>query len=160
MKASLYAFYNVIIPISYKQMSTLLESRCNLDKCLKRSTQLLFHHDIDNRFREEYRHIKLILLSSLSFFHSIQTGELPTGDYIDHSQEICATLRRSSSGHAFESSNSESSTQVLGTLHCTIRYSFDKNALVVTVNRCENLPAKDTAAKSRYVDYTSSIQGL
>jgi len=77
-----------------------------------------------------------------------QTGELPTADYIDHSQEICATLRRSSSGHAFESSNSESSTQVLGTLHCTIRYSFDKNALVVTVNRCENLPAKDTAAKS------------
>ncbi len=39
--------------------------------------------------------------------------------------------------------------QVLGTLHCTMRYSFDKNALVVTVNRCENLPAKDSAAKSR-----------
>jgi len=33
-------------------------------------------------------------------------------------------------------------------LHCTIRYSFDKNALVVTVNRCENLPAKDSTAKS------------
>jgi hypothetical protein len=30
-----------------------------------------------------------------------------------------------------------------------MRYSFDKNALVVTVNRCENLPAKDSAAKSR-----------
>jgi len=39
-------------------------------------------------------------------------------------------------------------SQVLGTLHCTIRYSFDKNALVVTVNRCENLPAKDSTAKS------------
>lgn len=76
-----------------------------------------------------------------------QTGELPSGDYIDHSQEICATIRRSSSGHVFEPT-SEASNQVLGTLHCTIRYSFDKNALVVTVNRCENLPAKDTAAKS------------
>ena len=41
--------------------------------------------------------------------------------------------------------------QVLGTLHCTMKYSFDKNALIVTVNRCENLPAKDSAAKSRYV---------
>ena len=39
--------------------------------------------------------------------------------------------------------------QVLGTLHCTMKYSFDKNALIVTVNRCENLPAKDSAAKSR-----------
>jgi len=38
--------------------------------------------------------------------------------------------------------------QVLGTLHCTMKYSFDKNALIVTVNRCENLPAKDSAAKS------------
>ena len=39
--------------------------------------------------------------------------------------------------------------QILGTLHCTMKYSFDKNALIVTVNRCENLPAKDSAAKSR-----------
>jgi hypothetical protein len=30
-----------------------------------------------------------------------------------------------------------------------MRYSFDKNALVVTVNRCDNLPAKDSTAKSR-----------
>ena len=38
----------------------------------------------------------------------------------------------------------------LGTLHCTARYDFDKSALVVTVNRCRNLPAKDASAKSRY----------
>lgn len=75
-----------------------------------------------------------------------QTGELPSGDYGDPSQEVCATLRRSSSGHVFEPSTE--SNQILGTLHCTIRYSFDKNALVVTVNRCENLPAKDSSAKS------------
>ena len=39
----------------------------------------------------------------------------------------------------------------LGTLHCTSRYDFDKSALIVTVNRCKNLPAKDASAKSRYV---------
>ena len=39
--------------------------------------------------------------------------------------------------------------QVLGTLHCTMKYSFDKNALIVTVNKCVNLPPKDLAAKSR-----------
>ena len=39
----------------------------------------------------------------------------------------------------------------LGTLHCTARYDFDKSALVVTVNRCKNLPAKDASARSRYV---------
>lgn len=72
-----------------------------------------------------------------------QTGG--EGDVVDHQQEVVATLRRSSSGHILETSDS---SQVLGTLHCTIRYSFDKNALVVTVNRCENLPAKDSTAKS------------
>jgi len=65
---------------------------------------------------------------------------------VDHHQEVAATVRRSSSGHIVDLL--ESNNQVLGTLHCTIRYSFDKNALVVTVNRCENLPAKDSAAKS------------
>jgi len=74
-----------------------------------------------------------------------QTGEL-VGDVVDHQTEIEGTLRRSStSGQIVEPSDP---SQVLGTLHCTIRYSFDKNALVVTVNRCENLPAKDSTAKS------------
>jgi len=74
-----------------------------------------------------------------------QTGEL-VGDVVDHTTEIVETLRRSStSGQIVEPSDP---SQVLGTLHCTIRYSFDKNALVVTVNRCENLPAKDSTAKS------------
>jgi len=74
-----------------------------------------------------------------------QTGEL-VGDVLDHTTEIVETLRRSStSGQIVEPSDP---SQVLGTLHCTIRYSFDKNALVVTVNRCENLPAKDSTAKS------------
>ena len=69
-------------------------------------------------------------------------------DVLDHHQEVVTTLRRSSSGHILDSS-ADSSQVILGTLHCTIRYSFDKNALVVTVNRCENLPAKDSTAKSR-----------
>ena len=72
-------------------------------------------------------------------------------DVVDHQSE--SSMRRSSSGHIVESVcgsiSSTDSNQILGTLHCTIRYSFEKNALVVTVNRCENLPAKDTAAKSR-----------
>ena len=38
--------------------------------------------------------------------------------------------------------------QILGMLHCTMRYSYDKNALIVTVNKCVNLPPKDSAAKS------------
>merc|ERR1712242_462193 len=74
-----------------------------------------------------------------------QTGEL-VGDVVDHQTEIEGTLRRSStSGQIVEPSDP---SQVLGTLHCTIRYCFDKNVLVVTVNRCENLPAKDSTAKS------------
>jgi len=75
-----------------------------------------------------------------------QSGELGS-DVLDHHQEVVTTLRRSSSGHILDSS-ADSSQVILGTLHCTIRYSFDKNALVVTVNRCENLPAKDSTAKS------------
>jgi hypothetical protein len=37
----------------------------------------------------------------------------------------------------------------LGRLFFTIKYSFEKNALVVTVNKCTNLPAKDAQNKSR-----------
>lgn len=33
----------------------------------------------------------------------------------------------------------------LGKLFFTVKYSFEKNALIVTVNKCTNLPAKDTA---------------
>merc|ERR1712012_276281 len=36
----------------------------------------------------------------------------------------------------------------LGRLFFTVKYSFEKTALIVTVNRCENLPAKDSTAKS------------
>jgi len=57
-----------------------------------------------------------------------------------------AALRRRCSSSA--STSLLDPNQVLGTLHCTMKYSFDKNALIVTVNRCENLPAKDSAAKS------------
>jgi hypothetical protein len=38
----------------------------------------------------------------------------------------------------------------LGRLFFTIKYSFEKNALIVTVNKCTNLPAKDAQNKSRY----------
>ena len=60
-----------------------------------------------------------------------------------------AALRRRASSSA--STSLMDPNQVLGTLHCTMKYSFDKNALIVTVNKCENLPAKDSAAKSRYI---------
>merc|ERR1712066_390695 len=63
------------------------------------------------------------------------------GDYKDDP----ALRRRASSSAA---SASLDPNQVLGTLHCTMKYSFDKNALIVTVNRCENLPAKDSNSKS------------
>jgi len=33
----------------------------------------------------------------------------------------------------------------LGKLFFTVKYSFEKNALIVTVNKCTNLPAKDSA---------------
>jgi len=36
----------------------------------------------------------------------------------------------------------------LGKLYFTVRYSFEKNALVVTINKCTNLPAKDSANKT------------
>jgi hypothetical protein len=76
-----------------------------------------------------------------------QTGELSNDDNTDSIQhENISEIRRSSS--ISEVLPIESNDQILGTLHCTIRYSFDKNALVVTVNRCENLPAKDSTAKS------------
>lgn len=49
--------------------------------------------------------------------------------------QMVGTLRRSSSGHILEvTAAAADANQVLGMLHCTIRYSFDKNALVVTVS--------------------------
>ena len=37
----------------------------------------------------------------------------------------------------------------LGKLFFTVKYSFEKNALIVTVNKCTNLPAKDAANNTR-----------
>ena len=63
-----------------------------------------------------------------------------------------SSLRRSSSGMDLDSCSGTAAGGVaLGTLHCTVKYCFDKNALIVTVNKCQNLPAKDPAAKSRFV---------
>lgn len=36
----------------------------------------------------------------------------------------------------------------LGKLYFTIKYSFEKTALIVTVNKCDNLPAKDSSANT------------
>merc|ERR1711936_524153 len=36
----------------------------------------------------------------------------------------------------------------LGKLFFTIKYSFEKNALIVTVNKCSNLPVKDSTNKT------------
>merc|ERR1712227_429381 len=51
-----------------------------------------------------------------------------------------------SSGEVNYSENEDGAK--LGKLLFTVKYSFEKTALIVTVNRCENLPAKDTAANT------------
>jgi hypothetical protein len=66
--------------------------------------------------------------------------------------EHSGQFRRASSGLSLDARMGDEGTGLglgLGTLFCTIKYCFEKSALVVTVNRCHNLPAKDTAAKSR-----------
>ncbi len=99
------------------------------------------------------------------------TSELSGGGHDDLSVASSSACRRSSSGLDLSSSGGDAATPTnapidvaaargagaggdngngaLGTLHCTARYDFEKTALVVTINRCHNLPAKDTAAKSR-----------
>ena len=58
----------------------------------------------------------------------------PVGVSSSITSQMVGTLRRSSSGHILEVTAATDANQVLGMLHCTIRYSFDKNALVVTVS--------------------------
>ncbi len=72
------------------------------------------------------------------------------GDMDDHGEPMTSEMTSSSASASLDPN------QVLGTLHCTMKYSFDKNALIVTVNRCENLPAKDSNSKSRYL-YSSCL---
>eukprot|EP00095_Tigriopus_kingsejongensis_P007851 maker-scaffold62_size438377-snap-gene-2.13 protein:Tk07851 transcript:maker-scaffold62_size438377-snap-gene-2.13-mRNA-1 annotation:"synaptotagmin iv" len=57
------------------------------------------------------------------------------------------SMRRASSGLDLDHMPM-SSDSILGRLHCTVKYCFDKNALIVTINKCQNLPVKDMAAKS------------
>ena len=52
-----------------------------------------------------------------------------------------------SSGEVNYSENEDGAK--LGKLFFTIKYSFEKTALIVTVNKCTNLPAKDTTANTR-----------
>jgi Ca2+-dependent lipid-binding protein len=47
-----------------------------------------------------------------------------------------------------EQGNNNTAETKLGKLFFTVKYSFEKNALVVTVNKCTNLPAKDCQNKS------------
>ena len=95
--------------------------------------------------------INLFLLFQLVGAGSEMYGDL--ADVVDENGPLMGSddpgMRRRASSSA--STSLVDPNQVLGTLHCTMKYSFDKNALIVTVNRCENLPAKDSAAKSRYV---------
>lgn len=65
-----------------------------------------------------------------------------------HAPEAGGSLRRASSGLDLDQMPLGSLETALGTLHCTVKYCFDKNALIVTINKCQNLPAKDMAAKS------------
>ena len=93
--------------------------------------------------------INLFLLFQLVGAGSEMYGDL--ADVVDENGPLMGSddpgMRRRASSSA--STSLVDPNQVLGTLHCTMKYSFDKNALIVTVNRCENLPAKDSAAKSR-----------
>ena len=102
----------------------------------------------------------LCIFYSISSSMFVQTAELSNNeDNTDsiQSENISENRRSSSISEILPTTEESNSDQILGTLHCTIRYSFDKNALVVTVNRCENLPAKDSTAKSRFVlDYFST----
>lgn len=47
-----------------------------------------------------------------------------------------------------EQGNNNTDDTKLGKLFFTVKYSFEKNALVVTVNKCTNLPAKDCQNRS------------
>jgi hypothetical protein len=72
----------------------------------------------------EYLHRKALITCSQ------QTGTTDVDGVVDGTNDV-----------------NEDSTN-LGKLYFTVRYSFEKNALVVTVNKCTNLPAKDNANKS------------
>ena len=69
----------------------------------------------------------------LSGQDSVDHHHHPVGGSSSITSQMVGTLRRSSSGHILEVTAADAN-QVLGMLHCTIRYSFDKNALVVTVS--------------------------
>ena len=62
----------------------------------------------------------------------ILSGQDSVDGTVGSASQMVGTLRRSSSGHILDVTTD--ANQVLGMLHCTIRYSFDKNALVVTVS--------------------------
>ncbi len=77
---------------------------------------------------------------------------LENGDYeIDEGDFNEGLARRDSTDLPVNPLGGSCGDQVLGTLNCTMKYSFDKNALIVTVNKCTNLPAKDLVAKTRQV---------
>ena len=46
----------------------------------------------------------------------------------------------------------------LGRLFFTVKYSFEKTALIVTINKCSNLPAKDSTNKTRW-EFRSRLRG-
>jgi len=74
---------------------------------------------------------------------------LENGDYeIDEGDFNEGLARRDSTDLPVNPLGGGCGDQVLGTLNCTMKYSFDKNALIVTVNKCTNLPAKDLVAKT------------
>ena len=45
----------------------------------------------------------------------------------------------------------------LGRLFFTVKYSFEKTALIVTINKCSNLPAKDSANKTRSIAFCKFV---
>lgn len=77
----------------------------------------------------------------------------PVNEYLQRKALItCSqqTVTEVDGPHTTESGDTElnEDSTNLGKLFFTVRYSFEKNALVVTVNKCTNLPAKDNANKS------------
>lgn len=85
-----------------------------------------------------------------------ELGVSPSEESPDGTRPLIATSQQSTNTDKLEpceptfdetyEENEEGSK--LGRLFFTVRYSFEKTALIVTINKCSNLPAKDSTNKS------------
>ena len=95
----------------------------------------------------KYLQSNKISANDTSFTEAKELELTPTNEDFPPNDELCGNFDKTSVTSVGEFGNAGPGH--LGKLHSTVRYCFEKNALIVTINMCENLPAKDTAAKSR-----------